>query len=197
MNTPIAALGLAAVLAGACVEDLRSRRIPNRVILAGLALALGWQIAGVPGRWTFDPVAPGSVGLVGGLAAFLAMLVAFLPFYALRIMGAGDVKLLAVVAAFFGVSTSAWTQLPGLALSVLVAGGLLALLRMVVARNAAVVLANVRTILVGVRARVAGTPGAGFDPATASADRMPYAFAILAGTVFYAGAKWSGWLKVL
>jgi prepilin peptidase CpaA len=80
---------------------------------------------------------------------------------------------------------------------VLLAGGLLALLRMAVARNAATVLANLRTILANSQARLAGAPGAGFDPAIESADRMPYAFAILTGTAVYAGAKWSGWLKAL
>jgi prepilin peptidase CpaA len=195
MTFPAVLLG--SVMGFALVTDLRTRKIPNRLILAGLALALGWQFAGPEGNWTFDAASPGAVGPLGGLVAFFVMLIAFLPLYALRVMGAGDVKLLAVVAAFFGASTSAWAHLIGLALCVLVAGGVLAVLRMAIAGTGAAAISNLRKLIVGHSARLAGLPAPVFDPQTDSADRMPYAIAIAAGTVLYVGAKWSGWLKFL
>jgi prepilin peptidase CpaA len=193
----LAALALATVLVAACVQDLRRRRIPNRLILVGLAAAVVWQALGAEGRWAFDADRPGAVGLVGGGAALLAMLVGFFPLYALRIMGAGDVKLLAVVAAFFGASADAWLQLPALALCVLVAGGVLSVARMAIAGTGAAVLGNVRLVMTGYFARLSGVPGPSFDARTDSVDRMPYAFAILAGTFFYVAGTWSGWLTVL
>ncbi|QLF93138.1 prepilin peptidase [Pseudomonas sp. ABC1] len=69
--------------------DLRGRRIPNALILAGLAVASTWLIA------TGQSLVGASVG-----QAFLALLVALLltlPGYALGRMGAGDVKLMAVL----------------------------------------------------------------------------------------------------
>jgi prepilin peptidase CpaA len=197
VNPLIAATLLSATLVSACITDLRSRRIPNRLVAVGLGVALTWQALGVPGRWAFDALEPGAVGVAGGLVAALALLVGFFPLYALRIMGAGDVKLLAVVGAFMGASADAWIQLPGLALFVLAAGGVLSLARMAVSGNGAAVLANVRLILTGHLASLVGMPGPRFDARVDSVDRMPYAFAILSGTAAYAGVKWSGLLAAL
>jgi prepilin peptidase CpaA len=193
----VPALLVTGVLLAAIVCDLRRRVIPNALILAGLSLAMIWQFAGTPGSWAFDPSAPGAAGALGGLSAFLAMIVGFFPWYALRIMGAGDVKLIAVVAAFFGASPGAWGHLLGLGVSILVAGGVLALVRIAVSRNASAVLSNVRVIIGGYSAKFAGMPGPVFDPRADSVDRMPYAVAIAVGTVFYMVGKWSGWLQVL
>jgi prepilin peptidase CpaA len=185
------------LLGAALISDCRSRKIPNRLILTGLALAMIWQLFGPSGRWAFDPVAPGAVGPLGAIAAFAALLVAFFPFFALRIMGAGDVKLIAVIGAVFGMSLDQWTHLPGLALFILATGGALALLRIAFSRNASMVASNLRIILGGYSARVAGIPGPVFDPRVDSADRMQYAIAIAGGTTFYAVGKWSGWLQTL
>ena len=44
-----ARFGIFAVLAAICWSDVRTRRIPNRLVLGGLGLALAWQAFGVPG----------------------------------------------------------------------------------------------------------------------------------------------------
>jgi prepilin peptidase CpaA len=75
----------------AVIYDQRERRIPNILILVGLFLAGGWNL-----------YAQGLSGLLfslQGLLAGLALL--FIPF-AMGGMGAGDVKLLALVGAFKG-----------------------------------------------------------------------------------------------
>jgi prepilin peptidase CpaA len=193
----IPAMLVGGVLAAAITADVRTRKIPNRLVAGGLVLALLWQVTGPAGNWTFDPVAPGAVGLLGALAAFGVMLVGFLPLFAWRVMGAGDVKLIACIGAFFGMTGDAWAHLAGLALSILLAGGVLALARIALSRNASVVFSNVRVMLGGLSARIAGIPGPVFDAHADSADRMPYAVAIATGTTLYVVAKWSGWLKFL
>ena len=89
-------LSLAALVAVtvAVVTDLRSRRIPNW--LTGGALALGL----LGGFWLGGP--SGGLSALGGAALGLLIL---LPFYAVRGMGAGDVKLLAAVGALLGYQT--------------------------------------------------------------------------------------------
>lgn len=82
---------LAVILTWAVVSDLRSRRIPNLLTLPGLALGLV--------LWTVEA---GWLGLKTSLLGTLAGgALLFLPFAAGGI-GAGDVKLLAVVGAFSG-----------------------------------------------------------------------------------------------
>ena len=103
----LAAAGVGAVL------DLRSRRIPNW--LTGSALLAG-LLANALLRG-FD----GAVVALAGAALGLALL---LPFYALRAMGAGDVKLLAGVGALVGpqalVSVAVYGGVAGGLLSILV-----------------------------------------------------------------------------
>ena len=193
----IPALILAAVFAIAVAEDLRARRIPNAVVLAGFTAGLFWHAAGPAGAWAFDPDAPGATGAVGALLAAFGMLAAFLPFYRLGLMGAGDVKLLATVAAVFGASSGHWTHLVGLALAVLVTGGLLALARMVLAGTGRAVLANLHLIVAARAARAAGVEGPRFDVRCDSADRMPYAIAIATGTTLYIAGTWTGSLRTL
>lgn len=177
--------------------DVSSRRIPNFLVLGAWVSALTWHVAGPVGAWTFDPVLPGGVGFLRALLAGAILLVAFMPFYVLRIMGAGDVKLMSVVGMFFGVSSDAWTQLIGVSLFVLAAGGLLAAARMLATGSSAAVLANLRLIFSGYAGRALGMPAPSFDPRADSADRMPYAVAIATGTLLYLVAKWAGWITVL
>src|SRR5260370_28316962 len=99
------------ILTAAVYTDLRSPRIPNNLIVLGLILAIIFQL-----------VANGAHGLLFGFLAALLGLGCFMPFYALRAMGAGDVKLMAVV----GLFTSPRGILYAVVLSLL-AGGLCAL----------------------------------------------------------------------
>ena len=80
-----------ALLALACISDVRTRRIPNALTFSAVATAVvfhlltgGWSAAG----WSFAGC------LLGALL--------FFPMFALRGMGAGDVKLLAAVGAWLG-----------------------------------------------------------------------------------------------
>lgn len=127
-STLLAILMLASVMVVAAVCDLRTRRIPNLLVLTGLFLASGWHVLARAGSWSFDPRQPGSTGLWGALSAFAIMLIVFAPLNALRVLGAGDVKLMGVVGAFFGASPKAWTHLIEVSLVIFVCGGLVSLL---------------------------------------------------------------------
>lgn len=177
---------LALCLALAAAFDARQRRIPNVLVavtlLAGLLLnALGPQpFRQNPGL--FSPY-PGALGLGASLLGALVAFLLFLPLHVLRVLGAGDVKLFAAVGAFSGPVDSV-----NLALCVLLAGGVLSLLRMAVARNAGLVLKNTLASLGGMWPGSAGA----FDARTQTAWRMPYAVAIAAGVAGYAAWTLSG-----
>lgn len=168
---------LAVCIATAFVTDLRNRRIPNQLILLALALGLVLNALGPSG--TSDGIfslTPGALGLLGSLWGALAGLFVFLPLYALRAMGAGDVKLFAAVGSFAGTSATL-----NIALLVLLAGGVLAIVRMVMMRNSHLVLQNTLLILGQMLPGSVGT----FDPKIQTVWRMPYAVAIAAGVMAY------------
>lgn len=190
-------LGLFFTLVAGVFLDVRSRRIPNYLILFGWTFSILCHVFGRAGLWAFHPVLPGATGLVGWGLGVGTLLAVFLPFYVYGVMGAGDVKLMSVVGGFFGATGDAWAQLPGVALTVLACGGLLSLTRMLVSRNRSAVLANLRTISYGILLRRSGVPVPVFDPQVDSADRMPYAVAIALGTLLYVVGKWAGWITVL
>ena len=80
------------ILIIAAIGDLRTRRIPNRLV-AALALA------GIVFSVARAPIVPGFLQAGGGLLAGLAC---WLPFYLLGWLGAGDVKLYAAAGAWLG-----------------------------------------------------------------------------------------------
>jgi prepilin peptidase CpaA len=149
----------------AAVNDLATRRIPNRLLLAGLACAFCLRVLSP------DPSAA-LLGALGGMGVGLAV---FLPFYLVRGMAAGDVKMMAVVGAFAGpadafeVAVLSWC-----------AGGVMALLLVLLNGRLRQVLGNVKRILCSI-----WIPGAGVTApvAQASVGSMPYGLAIAVGTV--------------
>jgi prepilin peptidase CpaA len=102
-----------AVLATAAVSDIRHRRIPNWTVLALIAL------------FAVLAIAFGGRGLVSALAAAGVALVVSVGLYALRMIGAGDSKLLTAVALFAGLG-----YLPLLMLATALTGGVIAALSM-------------------------------------------------------------------
>jgi prepilin peptidase CpaA len=158
-----AALLIAAV---AMLWDVRTRRIPNALTLGAAALGLGYGL-----------FAGGAWGLLGAGAGWLVAAVLFFPFFALGGMGAGDVKLLAALGAWFGPAGAVW-----LAIYTAIAGG---------AMGAAVALYHgyLRQALVNVwlmlmHWRVAGPqPVAGLTLRDSTAPRLAYAIPIAVGVM--------------
>lgn len=102
----------AAVASVAAVLDLRWRRIPNWLTLSAFGAGVAVSV------WRYG--APGVILALAGAALGLLML---LPFYAVRAIGAGDVKLLAALGALVGpqalVSVALYAAVAGGAISVL------------------------------------------------------------------------------
>ena len=130
------------LLVSTSVCDLKTRRLPNSLAVAGL-------LAGLVGHaWV-----GGTTGFLWSLAGIAAALPLLL-LYAVRALGAGDVKLFMAVGALMGPIFLLWTLL-----GAIFAGGLLAL------------------IYVMRRGRLTLPP-------LSKAERMPFAPAVAAGAAF-------------
>lgn len=123
LTSPSALVGGAcftAILLAVSISDIRSRRIPNLAVV-------GLAVLGV-----VHSVIVTSVG--AGLArAGLGMLVGFalwIPFHALRMIGAGDVKLFAAAGCWLAPS-----HVLGAALAAALAGGVLSVIGLVLAHG--------------------------------------------------------------
>ncbi|MGH8784430.1 MAG: A24 family peptidase [Cupriavidus necator] len=152
------------VLTAAAI-DLDRRRIPNWLTFGAWIVALPLQVA-------IHGVAAGSLAWLCGWLAGLAL---FLPFYLLRGMAAGDVKLLAAVGAWLGVS-----MVLKVALATCVIGGVWALALLLVTRQTLVTLSRVGDML-SVAAQRRARPE--HPEGAVSAGSIPYGVAIAAGTL--------------
>jgi prepilin peptidase CpaA len=154
------------MVAAAAINDLASRRIPNRLLAAGTAGALVLHL--------MSPQ-PLSALLSWAGGACVGLLV-FLPFYLVRGMAAGDVKMMAAVGAFTGPSEALH-----IAILAWCAGGAMALAIIVVKGRLRMAVSNLWAILKPALLRLPGGLSAGAT--RPSAGSMPYGVAIAAGTV--------------
>ena len=163
----------------ASVSDRRSYRIPNWLTFGGAAFALIYHTVAARTPWA-------GLGLaLGGLAIGLALM---LPAYVARVMGAGDVKLMAMVGAFLGVSATLHA-----ALFVFILGGVAAVGFALRTRRLMQMFANTRDaaqtlVLVSL---------AGFRPeaplaAGKSIGKLPYGVCIAIGTIVSVVARHLG-----
>ena len=165
----VEALTLATILIAACVTDLRTRRIPNRLVLVGLMTGVGFAL-----------VDGGASGLLRATAGAATGLLIWLPFWLLHMMGAGDVKLFAAGAAWLGPGGAVEAALlAGLC------GGVLSLLYVL---NRYGLTHTMYRLTFGMR-----NPQLLREPAPAEWNRrMPYALAMAAGLA--GAAYWPGLL---
>ena len=176
--TTLPLLLLLALLGAAVWHDVRARRIPNAIVFPGMLAAFALHALLPEGQGLFGPQV-GGLGLLQSLGGWGLGLALLLPMYALRLMGAGDVKLLAMVGAFFGAG-----QILTVGLITLVAGGVLALafaawqgqLRRLVGNAWYMALHSAYSAM-------AGSVAAPVTPPEAASGRLPYAVAIAAATV--------------
>jgi prepilin peptidase CpaA len=170
-------LVLGALLACACRTDVFERRIPNALVLAGTVAGIAINIFSAPGHGLFDTL-PGGLGWRGALGGFGVGLGVLMPLYAMRVMGAGDVKLMAMTGSFLGPTATL-----DAALMTFIAGGVLALGMALKHRILFSTLSNVRAMLTHTLFRAMTGQGANVEPVMApSLVTLPYAFAITAGT---------------
>lgn len=160
---------LAMFLAVAVYWDVRERRVPNKLVLFGLAIGFVFQV------WFF--------GLQGAgmfLSGALAGLAVLLPFNLLRLLGAGDVKLMAMVGGFIGsASAMLWVVL-----YTFVAGGLLVVVFATLGRAWGKLGSNL-FIMWKLGFSELDARGTGDQNKLQPAARLPYAVAIACGSLAY------------
>lgn len=160
---------LSAFVITAAIYDIRFRRIPNWLVLSGTFTSLIWATASGYGYgFTFW-----AAGLAVGFFCFI-------PLYIFRAMGAGDVKLMALVGSFLG-GTAAFQTV----ILTLLAGGVLALIVTVWKRSWKLVFSNVSlmTTNIAIAAMSRQLPKA--ELPAQSAGSLPYGVAISAGALAY------------
>ncbi len=154
-----------ALLLGAGVSDLRTRRIPNVVVLVLLTTGIVYS------TWR-SPVTP---GLVRGVEGMLVGFALWFPFYLLRLLGAGDVKLFAGAGAWLGPAGAV-----SAALVAALVGGVLALVVLAARGEVGKVLARLGIRLALLRGGSAPALAGGAN------DGLPYGVAMAVGAAVVA-----------
>lgn len=164
------------LLLAATLTDLRTRRIPNALVLYGMVLGLALRAMASPQA----ELLPGSgSSLMAGLLGGLAGLGLLLPMYLLRALGAGDVKLMAMVGVWLGAQgvlyATLWT---------LLAGGVLSLAAALMTGTLRQVSRNLVFMVTASATRAVHREGLAVQPPMQPTGRLPYAVAIASGTAF-------------
>lgn len=168
-------IGLTGFALAGALSDVRTRRIPNALVLAGLALAFVLRAA-----WGISPLLEGLAG------AAVAFAVGF-PLFALRAFGGGDVKFLVACAAFVGLPLLGWSALFAAAF-----GGVLAV--GIVLRQRVPLVAVTRTLGLARSAVTLGRAGERMTLEQEGAITAPYGVAIAAGCLLVWFGSAGGWL---
>jgi prepilin peptidase CpaA len=159
-------IAVLALGAAATAIDVSTRRVPN-------ALTLGAAVAGM----AFAAATGGVAGLGWSAAGWAVGIALFLPLFALRAMGGGDVKLLAAMGAWLGPALVCWVAVYGA-----IAGGVVAIPLLVWRKR-------LRATFVNVWGLVAHWRTSGLQPHPVvrldnpEAVRMPYALPIALGAL--------------
>lgn len=163
---------LFALLITAAIIDYRSHRIPNWLVFSGALFGVLYNMLAPPFPhasllWPFQGLGMG--------------LIVLLPLYLLGVMGAGDVKLMAMVGAIVGPADMVWVLL-----YTMMVGGVLAIIFVLARGTATRMWRNLNSLfLVGFFNALDGVrPNLHID-ARLSAGKLPYGVAIAIGTIGY------------
>jgi prepilin peptidase CpaA len=184
-------LTIMSILLGvAAWEDIKHHRIPNRIVLIGVVLGLMFNGL-LPQGWGFNSPVPGGLGWLAALTGLGMGLVVLLPFYWLRAIGAGDVKLMAMVGAFLGPG-----QVLGALLGTFLVGGVMALAIALRAGAMIRLLENVKFLLLEGVMKVSTGQMPTMEDLPQSVGKQPYAVAIAVGTLGWMVWRRIGWWNI-
>jgi prepilin peptidase CpaA len=166
LATDVRTVTLFCLLPIAAVLDYRHYKIPNWLTLGGIAFSMAYAATLYYHGWMWS--------LQGMLLGFLVTL----PLYAVKAMGAGDVKLMAMVGSLVGIPA-----IGQVLVLTFIGGGIAAVVYALRRRAAARLISNVRKIVgqVHVGALNARQQAARFEPAM-SVGKIPYAICIALAT---------------
>ncbi|HUU82194.1 MAG TPA: A24 family peptidase [Phycisphaerae bacterium] len=162
----------------ASIIDYRERRVPNWL---NAALALAGIVAGT---WYF-----GWVGLGASLAGLAVGFGVLIVPWAMHGMGAGDVKLMAAIGAWFG----PWLTLVSFAVGALI-GGVIAVIMILVAGKARSAYVNLQMILVKCsQPRTLFSDFASAESFGSTSSLLPYGIPLTMGSLLVLAGKCMGW----
>ena len=170
MTAALAQHLLTVLVIAAAAFDLRTRRIPNWLCATGLLAGFACQIA--LSQWAGARDA--------ALGAGLALLI-YIPLFALRAVGGGDVKLMAAVGSLVG--PSSWIAI---FLITAILGGVIALVMIALKRRVGRTLRNVGILVTELaHLRAPHRVEQELDVSSSHGMRLPHGCTIAAGTLLY------------
>jgi prepilin peptidase CpaA len=172
MNLVIVGI-LLLLLCMAAFQDFRSYRIGNKLVIPGAALGV-----------LLNTILPEGSGFIEAIAGWGVGLLLLLPFYLLRTLGAGDVKLVAMVGAFVGLH-----EIFVVLLYIMITGGVLALLVAFFRGKLRQLIENFVVMLLMVLSFKKSGPLkeklSVLEVGSTSIEKLPYGVAIAAGTAIF------------
>lgn len=165
---------LALMVVIAAVYDMRFRRIPNWLVLAGLVLGLGLN------AFLFE-----WGGLRSSLLGMGLALLIYFPLYLLRGMGAGDVKLMAAIGSLVGAGN--WL---GIFIITALLGGVVAVIFLLARGRLRNSLWNVGFLIQRLASFKAPYAREELDLASPKSLKLPHGVAIAGGALLFLAAAW-------
>jgi len=165
---------LALVVIVAAIYDVRFRRIPNWLVLAGLVLGIGLNT--LLFEWS---------GLRHSLFGLGLGFLIYFPLYLLRGMGAGDVKLMAAIGSIVGAAN--WL---GIFLITAVLGGLIAIILLLFRGRLRNSLWNVAFLVQRLSTLKAPYAREELDISSPKSMKLPHGLVIACGSLLFLAAAW-------
>lgn len=170
---PVIQVLLVAIVLIACVTDIRARRIPNWLTFPAILI-------GFAANMFVDP----ANGFWDSLKGFGVAMLLYIPLFALRAMGAGDVKLMAAVGTLAGPLN--WI---GIMFFTAIIGGVLGAIAVVRTKRAQQTWFNLKMLLGSLAHRKAPYEfNPELDVGSNTALRLPHAVSIAGGVICFLSA---------
>jgi prepilin peptidase CpaA len=172
---PLFQLLLLATAVIAALTDVRSRRIPNWLVLGAAGVGFG-----------LNAFAYGRSGAVHSLKGLGLALLIYVPLFLIRAMGAGDAKLMGAIGAIVGAMN--WV---GIFLVTAISGGLLAFILVLMQGRARSTAFNILFIIHEIGSlRAPHRRRADLDVTSPAAMTLPHAVSVAVGVVTFLAASW-------